>query len=64
MKKTVTTTVPSFKWVVENLCAECTASCDRVTLPEGTPEPLRPAISGLTFLAAAESASGKAVLAD
>ncbi len=38
MKKTVTTTVPSFKWVVEDLCAKCTASCERVSLPEGTPE--------------------------
>lgn len=55
MKKTVTTTVPSFKWVVEFLCAECTANCDSVTLPQGTPEPPRPTLTGLTFLAVAES---------
>ena len=54
MKKTITKTVPSFKWVVEDLCPKCTASCERVSLPEGTPEPPRPAISGLTFVAAAE----------
>ncbi len=52
MKKTVTKTVPSYKWVVEDLCSECAASCAPVTLPEGTPEPPRPAIAGLTFLAA------------
>ena len=62
MKKTVTKTVPSFKWVVEDLCAECTANCGRVSLPEGTPEPPRPAIAGLRFLADAESPSANAVL--
>ena len=64
MKKTVTKAVPSFKWVVEDLCEKCTASCDRVALPEGTPGPPRPAISGVTFLAAATSDSVSAVLAE
>ena len=61
MKKTVTKNVPSFKWVVEELCSDCTANCDRVTLPKGTPEPTRPEIAGLTFLAAAEQDSTIAV---
>lgn len=64
MKKTVTKTVPSFKWVVEDLCEKCTVSCNRVLLPQGTPEPRRPAITGLTFLAASESDSDNAVLAE
>jgi hypothetical protein len=31
MKRTVTKKIPSYKWVVEDLCAECQAS---LTLPE------------------------------
>lgn len=64
MKKTVTKTVPSFKWVVEDLCSECTASCERVSLPEGTPEPPRPKTEGLTFIAAAEQNPGEGGLAE
>ena len=29
MKKTVTVTVPSHKWVVEELCTECAAACGK-----------------------------------
>ena len=36
MKKTVTKTIPSFKWVVEDMCAECTANCEPVSVPAGT----------------------------
>ena len=62
MKKTVTKTVRSFKWVVEDLCSECTANCDRVSLPEGTPEPPRPAIAGLIFATAAKQDSANTAL--
>ena len=52
MKKTVTKNVPSFKWVVGDLCPDCMASCERVKLPQGALEPRRPEIEGLTFLGA------------
>jgi hypothetical protein len=29
MKKTVVKTVPSFKWVVEDLCPRCVGECDK-----------------------------------
>jgi hypothetical protein len=30
MKKTVTVTVPSHKWVVEDLCSQCAAACSEI----------------------------------
>lgn len=62
MKKTVTKTVPSFKWVVEDLCPECTTSCEPVSLPKGMPVPPRPEIAGLRFLANGKPDTGNAVL--
>jgi hypothetical protein len=34
MKKTVTVTVPSHKWVVEELCPQCSAGCGAEVQPE------------------------------
>lgn len=42
MKKTVTKTVPSYKWVVEDLCPECEARCQTVQVPAGTAIPPAP----------------------
>jgi len=54
MKKTVTTKVPSFKWVVEDLCAECTAKFDPVSVPKGTRLPPMPKDEGFAVLAVNE----------
>lgn len=50
MKKTVKTTVPSFKWVVEDLCAECTAAIEPLEVPIGTTLPAAPNIEGATVI--------------
>ncbi len=42
MKKTVTKTVPSFKWVVEDLCKECVAAIEPITVPSGIKLPNPP----------------------
>ena len=52
MKKTITTKVPSFKWVVEDLCPQCTAKCETVTVPEATEIPPAPKVEGALVLAA------------
>lgn len=44
MKKTVTKTVPSYKWVVETLCEQCQAGCAPVSVPVGTHVPPAPAL--------------------
>jgi hypothetical protein len=45
MKKTVTTKVPSYKWVVEDLCEQCEANCVAATVPPGVEIPPPPAIA-------------------
>lgn len=42
MKRTVTKTVPSYKWVVETLCGPCEAACEVVTTEPGTVLPPKP----------------------
>jgi len=44
MKKTVTKTVPSFKWVVEDLCAECEAKTQDAVVPPGVAIPPPPKV--------------------
>lgn len=51
MKKTVTKTVPSFKWVVEDACPECIATLKPVTVPDDTTLPEAPRIDGARVLA-------------
>lgn len=43
MKRTVTKTVPSFKWVVEDLCPQCEVNCEAPQVPPGTMIPPVPA---------------------
>jgi hypothetical protein len=42
MKKTITKTVPSYKWVVEDLCAACQSENKSVDVPPGTRVPPPP----------------------
>ena len=44
MKKVVTKTVPSYKWVVEDLCAECEKAAEKATAkaPEKAAEKVKP----------------------
>ena len=51
MKKTVTTTVPSFKWVVEIACPECQAAIQPIHLPAGITVPAAPQIDGAVVVA-------------
>ncbi len=44
MKRTVTKSVPSFKWVVEDLCPQCESNCEAVNIPPGTVIPPVPAV--------------------
>lgn len=50
MKKTVTKTVPSYKWVVEDLCPTCESKCETVTPPKGAAIPPAPRVEGAKFL--------------
>lgn len=45
MKKTVTKTVPGFKWVVEDLCPQCQAACQTAQVPEGFNVPNPPQVA-------------------
>ncbi|MEZ6035325.1 MAG: hypothetical protein R3C17_19705 [Planctomycetaceae bacterium] len=51
MKKTVKTAVPSYKWVVEVLCAECMATIEPPEVPIGTTIPATPKIEGARIIA-------------
>ena len=44
MKRTVTTTVPSYKWVVEDLCPHCEGKCAVVNIPPGADVPPAPTV--------------------
>ena len=51
MKKTVTKTVPSFKWVVEDLCPKCVAACQPISVPQGTTIPKPPKVRDAVVVA-------------
>ena len=51
MKKTVTTTVPSYKWVVEDACPECTAAIEPILIPPATTITPAPHIEGAVIVA-------------
>lgn len=42
MKRTVTKTVPSYRWVVESLCGPCEAACETVVPAPGSVVPPAP----------------------
>lgn len=46
MKKTVVKTIPSYKWIVEDLCSQCLKQCDGGAPPTGTPIPPPPPVPG------------------
>ena len=48
MKKTITKTIPSYKWVVENLCPQCQAHAQSAPVPAGTELPQLPAFAAQT----------------
>lgn len=45
MKKVVIKTIPSYKWVVEDVCASCGPKCQSVEIPKGTVIPPPPAVA-------------------
>lgn len=45
MKRTVTKTIPGFKWVVEDVCQECFEGCQPTQVPKGVEIPPAPAIA-------------------
>jgi len=51
MKKTVTKIVPSFKWVVEDMCTACMAQTESVSVPAGAKVPPAPKIEGAVVMA-------------
>ena len=63
MKKTITKTIPSYKWVVENLCPQCVAHSQSAAVPVGTELPQLPAdaagarVMPVQHVAAAEATS-------
>jgi hypothetical protein len=42
LQKKITKTVPSYKWVVEELCPTCEANCDCAEAPAGADVPPPP----------------------
>lgn len=50
MKKTITKTIPSYKWVVENLCPHCQAHAQSAPVPVGTEIPQPPNAPGTAML--------------
>ncbi len=46
MKQTVTKTIPSYKWVVEDLCPHCVASAESSPVPAGAEIPRPPIALG------------------
>ena len=51
MKKTVTKTVPSFKWVVEDACPQCIATLEPVSVPAGIEIPAPRKVDGAMVIA-------------
>ena len=45
MRGATTKKVPSFKWVVEDLCPECTAKCEAAQLAPGLEIPPPPLVA-------------------
>lgn len=60
MKKTVTKTVPSFKWVVEDLCPACEAQSPSAVVPPGIEVPPPPSIARSSAAGQISSSTSKA----
>lgn len=50
MKKTVTKTIPSYKWVVEDLCPACQTRCAQLAIPKDAEIPATPQLMGVVTL--------------
>lgn len=60
MKKTVTKTISSYKWVVEDLCPHCVANAQSAPVPAGTEIPQPPAgVRALTRILPVSSLPGE-----
>lgn len=60
MKKTVTKTIFSYKWVVEDLCPHCVANAQSAPVPAGTEIPQPPAgVRALTRILPVSSLPGE-----
>jgi hypothetical protein len=59
MKKTVTKTVPAYKWVVEDLCAECEEECETAAVNEGVLIPPPPELDQNVRILAAPPAESR-----
>lgn len=46
MKKTITKKIPSYKWVVEDLCAECKENAPVAEIEHGATIPPKPVLTG------------------
>lgn len=49
MKKTITKNVPTYKWVVEDLCPHCSANCPCASIEPGTELPPVPPVPGASL---------------
>ncbi len=58
MKKTVTKTVPGYKWVVEDLCPVCEGACQNAAVAPGMQVPPAPVIADVKIIG--DSAPGTA----
>ncbi|MDX1968087.1 MAG: hypothetical protein SFV23_13005 [Planctomycetaceae bacterium] len=56
MKKTVTKTVPGYKWVVEDLCPTCEEACQNAAVAPGAQVPPAPVIADVKVIS--DKASG------
>jgi hypothetical protein len=50
MKKTISKSVPSYRWIVEDICGNCLTGLEPVTPPVGTELPPLPQVAGLQVL--------------
>jgi hypothetical protein len=59
MKKTVTKTVPAYKWVVEDLCPQCEAACTPVEVSDKSLIPPAPLAEGAKIIGGKVTAERK-----
>lgn len=59
MKRTVTKKVPSYKWVVEDLCAECESAKEVAGIPEGASIPPLPLVDAKVLAVPSRRAGGR-----
>jgi hypothetical protein len=55
MKKVIVKTVPSYKWVIEDLCSQCEGKCERVAVQPGAVVPPPPKVADAKLLGFSEA---------